>query len=145
VCILRAAPLAIAQSGGEQPPVLTAFAINGGAAAVSMSEGSVMLDHITVGRRPTEYRVSHRADFAGAAWQPYTETPKLKDWLAASGRSCDASRPSRQVTLFFQVRVTTGAELRIVDDQRALVAARVESNVLSDVICAVVTPRGSPG
>jgi hypothetical protein len=139
--VMHATRFARAQSAAEQPPVLIAFAINGGAATAATSEEFVSLGHTAVGRRPSEYRVSHRADFAGAAWLPYTESPKLKEWLGASSDACDTPRPSRRVTLFFQVRVTTGAELRVVDGQRALVAASVESNVLRDVICAVVPPR----
>jgi hypothetical protein len=127
---------------GEQPPVLTSFAINGGAATVAASEDSVALRHTAVGRRPSEYRVSHRADFSGAVWLPYTETPRMKDWFNATSDACDSPGSSRRITLYFQVRAATGAAMRVVKGQRELVAASVESNVLRDVICAV-TPGDS--
>jgi len=40
------------------------------------------------------------------------------------------------VTLYLQVRATVGEELRVVDGQRQLRPARVESNVLKASICA---------
>jgi hypothetical protein len=138
-----ATPIVRAQSRGEQPPVLTAFMINGGAVAVTASDEFITLAHTVVGRRPTEYRVSQRADFVGAVWLPYVEAPRLKDWLGTSRDACEAPHASRRVTLFFQVRATTGDELRVVDGQRTLVAASVESNVLRDNICAVPAPRDS--
>ena len=60
----------------------------------------------------------------------------MPDWFKPSDETCDAAQPSHRVILFFQVRATTGSEVRIVDGQRVLVAARVESNVLRDSICA---------
>jgi hypothetical protein len=119
-----------------QPPVLTTFAINGGVDTVSSAEAVVTLDHALVGARPSEYRVSHRADFSGAAWIPYLAAPSLRDWYDASGAACDAKRPSHRVTFYLQVRASVGEEVRIVDGQRQLVPARVESNVLRATICA---------
>lgn len=128
--------LAPAQRSGDQPPVLTAFAINAGTEIVDASEPYVSLAHTAVGARPSDYRVSHRADFVGAQWLPYQETPTLQDWFKPSGDACDAGPASRRITLFFQVRATTGTEVRIIDGQRVLVPTRVESNVLRDSICA---------
>src|SRR6185295_6499070 len=90
-----------------------------------------------VGARPTEYRVSPRADFAGAPWIPYADVPTLRGWYRTDGESCDPAHRSHPVTLFFQVRPTLGEEVRIVAGQRTLVPSRVESNVLRDTICGV--------
>jgi hypothetical protein len=128
---------AVAQrEAGGQPPVLTAFSINAGGDTVSATAVAVALVHTTVGARPSEYRVSHRADFLGAEWQAYADTPVLRDWYEAAGDPCDAARPSHRVTLYLQVRATVGEEVRIVDGQRLLRPARVESNVLKASICA---------
>lgn len=116
--------------------MLTLFAINGGVDTVSASEASLVLTHRTVGTRPSEYRVSVRADFAGAPWVAYVDAPTLPNWYRADGEACGASRTSRRVTFFFQVRATIGEEVRIADGQRQLVPSRVESNVLRDDICA---------
>ncbi len=137
VALVGGAPaLALAQRSGGQPPVLTAFSINGGSDTVAASSTAIALVHTTVGARPSEYRVSHRADFLGARWEPYADTPMLRDWYEASGDPCDAARPSHRVTLYLQVRATLGEEVRIVDGQRQLQPARVESNVLKASICA---------
>src|SRR5437016_2775876 len=64
----------------DKPPVLTAFTINGGADSVAVSAPFVTLVHTIVGARPTEYRVSHRADFAGALWVSYLLAPVVRDW-----------------------------------------------------------------
>ena len=136
-CLLVArTSAASAQRGAEQPPVLTAFAINGGSDSVSIAETSVALAHSIVGTRPSEYRVSHRADFAGAQWEPYAASISMRDWYDAAGPSCDATRTSHRVTLFLQVRATLGEAVRVVDGQRQLVPARVESNVLRATVCA---------
>lgn len=119
-----------------QPPVLTAFSINATGDTVSSAAASVVLVHTTVGARPSEYRVSHRADFLGARWEPYADAPVVRDWYDATGQPCDATRPSHRVTLYLQVRATLGEEVRIVDGQRQLQPARVESNVLKASICA---------
>ena len=121
---------------GGQPPVLTAFAINSGADTVSAAVSVVRLDHTVVGTRPSEYRVSHRADFAGAAWLPYVAAPTLRDWYDAAGEWCDATHTARRIVLHLQVRASVGEEVRIVDGQRQLVPARVESNVLRATVCA---------
>lgn len=118
-----------------QPPVLTAFSINS-ADTVSVNAANVALVHTVVGTRPSDYRVSHRADFLGARWESYSDAPTLRDWYDPSGETCDATRPSHRVTLYFQVRATLGEEVRIVDGQRRLQPARVESNVLKASICA---------
>jgi len=128
--------VAPAQRAAEQPPVLTSFAINGGSDSVAISETAVALTHSIVGTRPSEYRVSHRADFAGARWEPYAASISMRDWYDGAGPACDASRPSHRVTLFLQVRATLGEEVRVVDGQRQLVPARVESNVLRATVCA---------
>ena len=119
-----------------QPPVLTHFVVNAGADTVSSGSATVSLDHTVVVTRPTEYRVSHRADFSGAAWVPYATVATLRDWYDASGPACDPKRPSHRVTFYLQVRASVGEEVRIVDGQRQLVPARVESNVLRATICA---------
>ena len=119
-----------------QPPVLTAFSINNGVDTVSMNASGVALVHTVVGTRPSDYRVSRRADFLGARWEPYADIPILQNWYDPSGETCDATRPSHRVTLYFQVRATLGEEVRIVDGQRQLQPARVESNVLKASICA---------
>jgi hypothetical protein len=72
--------VALAQRPAEQPPVLTAFSINGGADTVSTSDLSLTLTHSIVGTRPSEYRVSRRADFAGARWELYAGPISMRDW-----------------------------------------------------------------
>ena len=124
------------QTARQQPPVLTAFSINAGADSVSALDEVVSLTHTVVGTRPAEYRVSHRADFAGAKWVAYSPSPTIRDWYDASGASCTATGRSHRVTLYLQVRANVGEELRVVDGQRHLVPASVESNVLRATICA---------
>jgi len=136
VAFITAHPASASAQRSGQPPVLTAFSINAAGDTVSATAVAVALVHTTVGARPSEYRVSHRADFLGAAWQPYTDTPVLRDWYEAAGDPCDATRPSHRVTLYLQVRATVGEEVKIVDGQRQLRPARVESNVLKASICA---------
>jgi len=140
--------LAQGRAGGSatgQPPVLTAFSINGGPDTVSATEPRVTLVHTVVGAHPSEYRVSHRADFAGATWQPYAGAPIIGNWYDGSGEGCGVAR-SHRVTLYLQVRATIGEEVRIVDGQRQLVPARVESNVLRATICAHASdsPKAPP-
>src|SRR5689334_4976209 len=105
----------------SQPPVLIRFVINRGADTASASSAQVELSHSVVGERPTHYRVSPRADFSGASWLPYVDMLTVKEWNHATGPSCDASHRSHLVTLFLQVRVVTGADVRVIDGQRALV------------------------
>jgi hypothetical protein len=133
-----------AQRAVEQPPVLTAFSINAGLDTISMADPSITLNHTIVGTRPSEYRVSRRADFAGARWEPYQTTITLRDWYDASGPVCDSTRASHRVTLFLQVRAPLGEEVRVVDGQRQLVAARVESNVLRATVCARAAIKPAP-
>ena len=127
---------ALAQRSAEQPPVLTAFSINGGMDTVSTSDLTIALTHTIVGTRPSEYRVSHRADFAGARWELYPGAISMRDWYDPSGPACDSTHTSHWVTFFLQVRATLGEEVRVVDGQRQLVPARVESNVLRRTVCA---------
>ncbi|MGE5101111.1 MAG: hypothetical protein ACM3SX_14085 [Deltaproteobacteria bacterium] len=127
---------ASSQGAKQQPPVLTAFSINAGTDSVSTNDISVTLTHTVVGARPSEFRVSHRADFAGVRWMPYATPLSVRDWYDGSGTTCTTSQRSRSVTLYLQVRANVGKELRIVDGQRQLVPATVESNVLRATICA---------
>src|SRR5512133_635495 len=136
--------IASGQGARQQPPVITAFTINAGADSVSATDLAVSLTHTVVGAAPSEYRVSRRADFAGARWTPYVVPLTIRDWYDGSGAACHATRPSHRVTLFLQVRANVGEEVRIVDGQRHLVPASVESNVLRATICAHA-PAGSPG
>jgi len=128
--------LAVAQGGGAQPPVVTVLTLNAGADTVSAAEPSLLLGQTIVGSRPSEYRVSRRADFAGAAWVPYVDRIVVRDWYDPTGPSCDSVRPSHRVTLYFQVRSTLGTAIRVIDGQRQAVPARIESNVLKASICA---------
>ena len=123
----------------DKPPVLTAFSINANTDTVSATAPVVALVHTAVGTPPAEYRVSHRADFAGAAWTPYETTPTVRDWYDASGNACSLgpSLTGRRITFYFQVRAALGEEVRIVNGQRQLQPARAESNVLRATICAV--------
>ena len=133
-----------AHQTAPQPPVLTHFAINRGADATADSAAFIELTHTAVGERPTHYRVSHRADFSGAAWIAYADVPTLKDWNETGGPPCDSSHRSHVITLFLQVRVVTGTEVRIVGGQRVLVPIAIESNVMRDSICAITTHPGLP-
>jgi hypothetical protein len=125
--------------GTNKPPVLTSFSINTGVDTVSATARYVALVHASVGTPPAEYRVSRRADFAGAPWMPYEARLILRDWYDASGDACTVgtSLSGRRVTLYFQVRAALGEEVRIVNGQRQLQPARAESNVLRASICAV--------
>ena len=129
----------VAPPARAQPPVLTTFTINGGAASAAASDTAIALSHTVVGTRPTEYRASRRADFAGASWLPYVPTPTVRDWYDAGGEPCDAARPSHRVTYFLQVRAALGEELKTADGQRRMVPSHVESNVLRASICAYAT------
>ena len=64
--------------------MLTTFTINGGATYVSAADSAIALSHTVVGAHPTEYRASRRADFLGARWLPYVETPTVHDWYDAT-------------------------------------------------------------
>ena len=134
--ILERPRAALGQRPKEQPPVLTAFSINGGVDTVLATDPSVALVHTVVGARPSEYRVSRRADFSGARWEPYTAPLSIRDWYDPAGPACSSNRQSHRVTLYFQVRATLGEEVRVVDGQRQIVPARVESNVLRATVCA---------
>jgi hypothetical protein len=129
----------------DKPPVLTAFSINANSDTVSASAAFITLIHTAVGTPPAEYRVSHRADFAGATWTPYETRPAVRDWYDDAGDACTAgpSRTGKRVTLYFQVRAALGEEVRIVNGQRQLQPARAESNVLRATICAFGPARHS--
>jgi hypothetical protein len=143
--ILALVPVVASCQGTRQlPPVITAFTLNGGIDSVSATEPVLLLAHVIVGARPSEYRVSHRADFAGARWMPYAPPLTLRDWYDASGAGCIASHPSHRVTLYLQVRADVGEEVRIVDGQRKLVPATVVSNVLRATICARTAGAAPP-
>ncbi|MBL0169920.1 MAG: hypothetical protein IPP90_04175 [Gemmatimonadaceae bacterium] len=122
----------------RQPPVLTVFALNDGA-ATSSPDATIVLSHTVVGTVPTSYRVSSRADFAGAAWLPYTRRPELVNVAGLSTLGCDVPGSVRRLRLFLQVRSTLGDEVRIVNGQRSLTPVVAESNVLADSICLVAT------
>lgn len=149
---LATARTAVAQRGGpgntplvaQQPPVITALTIRGTADTIWASDQTVTLVHTVVGARPTEYRVSRRADFVGAAWQAYTPAPIVRDWYDAAGDACDGSKVTHRATLYFQVRSAVGEEVRIVDGQRQLLPARVESNVLRATACAHTARPSTP-
>lgn len=129
----------------DKPPVLTSFAINAtGADTVSAAAAAVTLTHTVVGARPAEYRVSRRADFAAAVWRPYEASLAIRDWYDAAGEPCASTSglTGRRITLYLQVRAALGEEVRIVNDQRQLQPARVESNVLRATICAVSPVHG---
>lgn len=134
--ILERPRVAHGQRAREQPPVLTAFSINGGVDTVLATDPSVAIVHTVVGARPSEYRVSRRADFTGARWEPYAAPLTVRGWYDPAGPACSSNRPSHRVTLYFQVRATLGEEVRVVDGQRQIVPARVESNVLRATVCA---------
>src|SRR6266704_2713852 len=91
--------IASGQGVRQQPPVITAFTINAGADSVSAADAAVSLTHTVVGARPSEYRVSHRADFAGARWIPYTAALVIRDWYDPSGEACHGTRAAHRVTL----------------------------------------------
>jgi hypothetical protein len=159
--MLGVSPIGAAQQPtdpSDKPPVLTSFSINASTDTVSASAPFVILVHGAVGTPPAEYRVSHRADFAGAAWTPYEATPIVRDWYDASGEVCSSKdagaqslatvktsgiasvaepRTGKRVTLYFQVRAALGEEIRVVNGQRRLQPSRAESNVLRATICAL--------
>lgn len=120
-----------------QPPVIIAFAVHDSAATISRSVSELHLAHRVTGLRPLEFRVSARADFAGALWQPYRADLRLSGWVAyvQTGMRCNNGMPGDRLTLFLQVRADIGSAVQIVNGQRAVVPQRVESNVVSDNIC----------
>jgi hypothetical protein len=126
----------------SQPPVLIRFALNRGIDTTAATAVVVELTHTVVGERPTHYRVSNHADFSGSKWIPYVDAPTIAEWNDTAGPACDASHRSHLITLFLQVRVVTGADVRVVAGQRALVPTSIESNVMRDSICAI--EGGSP-
>lgn len=131
--------VADAQPASRQPPVLTAFALNDGA-ATAVRDAPVVLAHSVAGTRPTSYRASARADFAGAVWLPYVRRPELAHVEPFTTPGCDVQGSTRRLRVFLQVRATLGDEMRIVNGQRSLVPVVVESNVLADSICIGAPP-----
>lgn len=125
-------------SGQRQPPVLTAFHLNDGARTAATND-PLVATHRVSGPVPTDFRVSPRADFAGAPWQPYVPRPRLEGWAAHATTGCDAGPGSRRLRVFLQVRTALGDEVRIVNGQRVLMPTSAESNVLVDSICLVGT------
>jgi hypothetical protein len=133
-CPVRAQASAAAP---PQPPVLTAFSINGGADTVSAAAPTVTLVHTVVGTAPTGVPLSAVArTLSGRPGFPMRRHRPFGDWYDATGEPCGPQRESHRVTLYLQVRATVGEEMRIIDGQRQLVPARVESNVLRATICA---------
>ncbi len=130
---IPAAP-AVPQRVGRQPPVITAFALDDGA-AIALGQELVVLTHTVVGATPSAYRVSARADFVRAVWHSYLARPTLAGWESLTIRGCEIEGTKEKLVLFFQVRASLGDEVRIVNGQRTLVPVMVESNVLSDSIC----------
>jgi hypothetical protein len=122
------------QRVASQPPVITVFALDNGA-AVAARDTPMILAHTVVGAAPTEYRVSSRGDFAGATWQPYLVAATLARWDALTTPGCDVEGTTARLRLFLQVRTTLGDDVRIVNGQRTLVPVTVESNVVTDSIC----------
>jgi hypothetical protein len=140
-------PLRASAQRTGNPPVLTVFAIEGAATSVSPDRDALYLTHTVVGLRPSEYRVSARADFAGASWLPYLEPLRAKPWLHHAIPGCDSSSAERVLHLFLQVRVSLGNGVRVVDGQRVVTAVHAESNVMTDSICVSPGPgrRRWPG
>jgi hypothetical protein len=127
----------------QQPSVLTGLAINGTAATVSRNQERLDLTHVVAGTRPTEYRISARADMANALWMPYSPPLHLRGWqslLDRNAAACDRYTAGRRLELFLQVRTELGSSVRIVNGQRVLRPQKVESNIVSDSICVVPDP-----
>jgi hypothetical protein len=132
-------PLAHAQVAATvQPPVLTRFTINDGAATVLRSAAPLRLSHVVTGR-PVEYRVGVRADFANSLWLPFAAPLELRAWqgLVPGGVACDGRADAHELRLYLQVRSDIGGTVQIVNGQRVVVPQKVESNVVSDAICVV--------
>lgn len=125
-----------AVAGDTRPPVITAFHINGGADRVRAETPSLTLNHDRIGLAPSEYRVSHRADFGGASWMPYDSLPALSRWFRADAPRCNGEPGTWSIILYLQVRAVAGSEFKVVGGQRTAVPRMVESNVARDSICA---------
>ena len=135
-----------AQRPMEQPPVLTAFTIDGGAAVVSATDTAIALTHSVVGAHPGRVSREPPGRLQRREMASIHATPSVRDWYDPNGESCDATRPSHRVAYYFQVRTTLGEEVKVADGQRRIVPARVESNVLRATVCAYVppTPNSTP-
>ncbi len=75
VAVLAFASGIAAQPSNRHPPVLTAFALNDGAASTGLAK-RVRLVHSVVGTPPSDYRVSTRADFRGSPVAPVCANPR---------------------------------------------------------------------
>lgn len=125
---------------GTQPPVLTSLVINDTATTVSRDARILDLKHVVAGARPSEYRISARADMANSLWMPYATPLQLGAWQSLIDRSasaCDGKRAGQRLQLYFQVRTELGGTVHIVSGQRVIVPQKVESNIVSDAICVV--------
>jgi hypothetical protein len=130
-------------SFGTQPPVLTSLAINDMATTVSRAAQRLDLRHVVAGARPSEYRISARADMANALWMPYVTPLQLGSWQSLIGRGvsvCDGRRSGYRLQLYLQVRTQLGGTVHIVKSQRVIVPQQIESNIVSDAICVVDDP-----
>jgi hypothetical protein len=114
-----------------QPPVLVSFAVVDSGAS-EPGRRTVWLQHRVVGIRPTQYRVSSRADFSGAVWQAYEAEPR---WSASMAGLPGCAAAGVSLRLFFQVRAELGQQQEVVGGQRVLRPVTVESNVLSGDAC----------
>lgn len=122
-----------------RPPVLLTFALQDSAGSISGAEPRLRISHSTSGMKASEFRVSSRADFVGAAWQPYKLDIRLVDWRAyvLTGPRCSNGGTGVRLVMFMQVRADLGGAVQIVNGHRTVVAQKIESNVLSDDICVL--------
>lgn len=132
VSVLVLANDALAQPQAAQPPVVVSLAVvdSGGDGAANRT---VWLQHRVVGVRPTQLRVSRRADFSDAAWSPYDPNPRYRASLAELP-SC-AAAGTVALRLFFQVRAELGQRAEVREGQRVLRPVTVESNVVTAEVC----------
>lgn len=130
---LLAAVGPLGAQSAAQPPVLLSLSLGDTASRVHPGQ-SLVLHHRVVGTAPSHYRVSTRADFAGAVWLPYSVPLR---WEARAGTStpCPDRVPGALARVHLQVRAVLGQDVRVVDGQRSLVPVTVESNVLVDSTC----------
>ena len=118
-----------------QPPVLLAFSLGDSAGRTPLGQ-ALALHHRVVGTPPSHYRVSPRADFAGAPWLPYASQLRW-DAKPLGHLPCAERTSGSLVRVHLQVRAILGQDVRVVDGQRSLVPVTVESNVLVDSTCVV--------
>lgn len=118
-----------------QPPVLLSFSLGDSASRTRVGQ-TLALHHRIVGTPPSHYRVSPRADFAGASWLPYGQQLHW-DAQPAGTMPCPDRASGSLVRVHLQVRAVLGQDVRVVAGQRVLVPLTVESNVLADSTCVV--------